>query len=151
MPLEVLAPLVVFGIALACGLVWAMANTNPRLIENGEMAAQRFAEDHPLVGISQTWMISDDRKVAVAQTRDRASIALVKTMGSKHLTRLIGERDVRSVKADGDRIVLRLNDFTLPRVSLALSAPSDRDRITSLFGELPHRGSITTPEKVPMA
>lgn len=136
MPLEILAPMVVIGIALAWLLVRVLVNAPLRRIPDGNSASARFREDFPLETGMGEWLISDDGKVAVAPVKGSDALALVMAFGSKQLTRRLVLADIADVKNEEDHVLIRLNDFTLPEVRVQLPDTSRRDTLLKLLQSL---------------
>ena len=121
MPLEILGPLVIAGIAFVVVLVRLTVNHQPRLLTNSAMAQKRFLMDYPKADFDGNWLISDDREVAMSRLAEPPNaLALVEVMGSKHLTRLLTARDLKSVSEQGDDLMIELDDFTLPAIRVKM-------------------------------
>ena len=120
MPLEILAPMVALGIAIAAILVKLLINAPERLLSNETVVRDVFEDDFPTIRIALPILISKDQRIAIfsLESVDR-TIGLVEVMGSKHLTRMLGVDDkVKLERTSETRLELKLADFTLPSIGL---------------------------------
>lgn len=146
MPLEILAPVVLAGIVVVVLMVWLLANHPPRLFENGQTVSSLFLSDYPEAVISGSWIISDDKKLAVCRlSAPKDVVGLAEVLGSKHVTRLLSAPDIREVLEEQDGIVMHLNDFTLPSVRIAVKDHEKRLQIMQISHQWLDTGDNVNP------
>ncbi len=139
MPLEILAPVVLVGIVVVVLMVWLLANHPPRLLENAEIVSGLFLSDYPEAVVSGSWIISDDKKLAVCGlSAPKGAVGLAEVLGSKHVTRLLSAADIREVREEQDGIVFHLDDFTLPSVRIAAQEQEKRLQIMQISQQWLH-------------
>lgn len=149
MPLEILAPMVVVGIAAMYFLVRNFANSPERLLNNEDQVSDIFRLDYPTAMPAGKLLIAADHRSAILPlSQPHGHIGLVLVMGSKHVTRLLGGRDIRRIaKADKCALELYLNDFTLPEITMHFSTGSKRDHAMDTIVE--HVEYVDNPPRKP--
>ncbi len=120
LPLEILGPLVVIGIAVIVLTVWKMADTSPRLLENCNQTKNIFLGDFPATQFGSECVISRNGRSALMEVSSPPDhLALIITLGSKHVTRCLGKDDIMgAIKGTGDNLSILLNELTLKSVEL---------------------------------
>jgi hypothetical protein len=129
MPLHILAPMVIAGIALAVVLVRLTVNHAPRLLADKADVIASFTLDYPMAKPNGEVSISQTRDSAILSLGDPAgAIGFVETMGSKRLTRLWCANDISRLETTGSSgLRIELRDFTLPHVTMQFGNPRERD------------------------
>ena len=116
MPLSVLIPLVVTGIAGIVLILHLLGLSAPAQLADSAAARRAWLRefpDLPPTGITLT----HDRRAAVIETHDGPGV--VWTVGADTTARRLTHAEIRRI---GDGHELRLADFTAPRVRLSLDA-----------------------------
>ena len=114
MPLHILLPLVVLGIAGITALTWALGLAAPRRFATDDDARRAFAREFPEIAVHG---VARCRDGSAALLDTAQGPALVWPMGADSTARLLG--GVR-LRRDARGLVLRLPDYTAPRVALRL-------------------------------
>ncbi len=118
MPLEILVPMIVAGLALV-GLLLRLLGLSKTVRLNGPGQAEAaLLADHPDVAVEQAVL---DRQGRAALFRlAGGGLALVVAFGDRLVTRVLREGDIAAVEEMQEAsLLVRLRDFTLPRVRLA--------------------------------
>jgi hypothetical protein len=138
MPLEILGPLVLVGIISAVVLARFVANTPPRLINTASQAQAILLNEFPSVVFGSKFMITKNGCEALIEIKEPANhLGLVHVMGSKHVARLLGAGDIRSItNNDPNDLVLNLKDLTLPKINLQFETDEQKDAALKLFENL---------------
>lgn len=136
-------PYVAIGSVLAVGLLillnyWIGGWRKARLANDHEARA-RYHEDywHDKLG---DVLLDKCGRTALLALMDSSEIGLVHAMGDKYITRRIDRGSLESISlTDGRALVIRLNDFSLPQVTLILDKKADRTmwltRLATLSGK----------------
>lgn len=122
MPIAVLAPLVVVGVALVVGVCWALGWSEPATID-ADTARQRFAVDHPEARIEDVAVGSDGASALLWLGTEGAVVFAV---GDRCATRML--RRARVERASGG-LLLRFPDLATPPVRVAVDDPVWRERL----------------------
>lgn len=121
MPLEILAPLVVFGVALAVVIVHFTGGSKGRTLASPEEAVDCFHTDYPDLDASKA-LLATDGKAALIRPKapSPAFVAgLVMVMGNRFISRALARHDIAAVENAPDNCLkLRLSDFTIGTVQL---------------------------------
>jgi hypothetical protein len=114
MPLELLAGMVVVGLALVIGAVHLSGLSKVARIAGPDAAIARFLVDFPDEKPGEAVVSADGKDAFIALDGNR--VGMVHAIGDRYLTRILRAGMVRSVSASGNgEVELRLADFTLPR------------------------------------
>ena len=142
MPLELLGPLVLVGIILVMVVVRQFANTPVRLIQTPEQALEIFLKDFPSVITGSRIFVTTDNRAAVMFPEEPADcLGLVSVLGSKHITRLLDARDIRSIaQLDEGACQLKLNDFTFPQIVLRFSEAGGINQLSDRIATMKQSG-----------
>lgn len=118
MPLEILIPMIVAGLALVGLLLRVLGLSKAVRLSGLGQAEAALLADHPDVAVEQA--IVDGRGRAALLRLTGGGLALAVVFGDRLVTRVLREGDIAAVEGpDETTVLLRLNDFTLPRVRLA--------------------------------
>ncbi len=119
MPLSILAILVVFGVCLIVGIAHLLSGMTSRTFETEQAVKKRFAIDFP--GFEPVDVVlSTDHKSALLFSDRKSEAGLVISIGAHSLTRLLSSQAIRSLNNDDGKIMLGLNDMTLPLAEIVL-------------------------------
>lgn len=130
MSLEVLASMVVVGIALVIGAVNYFGMSHSARIDDESGIRRRLGDDFPEVMLRDA-VITADRTTAFFRCSD-GRVAIARAMGSRFVTRLLGAASVRRLDNDkGTELTLELDDFTFPRMRLGFASPDDARRVSN--------------------
>lgn len=140
MPLEVLVPLVIFGIVFAVVLVKYTVNAPQRLLTGSAMVQAVFALDYPTAVIAGKIQISSNQQVAIFSVTEPADhLGLVEVMGSKHLTRLLAPDDIRHIDHQNpNEYSIDLRDFTLPNIKVKFATRNEANAFKTEIDRLVH-------------
>jgi hypothetical protein len=133
MPLEILAIMVVAGLALAIGAVHFSGVSRAAQLESRDQALARFAEDYPDAAPTGCIMTSDRRAAFLMLEPGR--VGMVAAFGAKFITRIVGEAELK--KLDEDRpgqLVMRFRDFTYPAGRYRFDNEDEAQQIVAWFG-----------------
>lgn len=122
MPIAVLAPMVVIGVALVVGACWALGWSEPVTLD-AATARDRFLVDHPEARIDEVAVGSDG---ASALLWLGTEAAVVFAVGDRCATRLV--RRARVEAAPG-ALTLHFPDLATPPVRVAVDDPVWRERL----------------------
>lgn len=135
MPLEILAPMVVLGIAFAVILVRFSGLSHRASLANKSQVREILTIDYPEESIHEIHLQKDGR-TALA-TFESGKVGTINVMGAKFLTRKFSKGDVVSVTRTGNEgITARFNDFTHPREEFIGSDKNELDRLETIFENL---------------
>jgi hypothetical protein len=121
MPLNVLLPIVIVGIAGIAVLLHLLGRTAPRRLSDAEEALQAWAREYPDETAIEAWPSADLRAALILLVDGRAG--LVWCMGDDTVARLLEHFDLLDTETGLD---LRLQDISAPHVSVRLSEPDRR-------------------------
>jgi hypothetical protein len=128
MPLELLAGMVVIGLALVIGAVHLSGLSKAARISGPDAAIARFLVDFPDEKPGEAVLSADGKDAFIALQGNR--VGMVHAIGDRYLTRILRAGTVRAVAASGDGLLeLRLADFTLPRERARFAAAGDASRV----------------------
>jgi hypothetical protein len=134
LPLDILIILVVIGIGGVVLLTWALGWARPTRLVSTEEVKNQFRLDHPELEIGKV-MLSTDGLAGLLELSDNA-IGLIFSFGDKFVTRRLTPQIVKSIEVDdqaqGTQVLMRLADFTTPKIHMSFS---DRD-VKSLLNSL---------------
>lgn len=135
MPLEMLAIMVVLGLALAIGAVHLSGLSHPAHIEDATQAAARFGEDFPERNVMDC-LITEDRRAAFLKL-EGGGIGLVAAMGDRFITRLLdGAAMAGHTRPQPDEIDLEFRDFTYPSGAYGFGSAEEADRLAGWLEEV---------------
>ena len=135
MPLEILAPMVILGIALAVLLVQFSGLSKSAKLTDRSHAAELLKLDYPEERIDQIYLQANGKSALAAFSG--GSIGTVSVMGSKFLTRKYTKGDILSVERDADQQVrARFRDFTHPSQSFRSKDPAELDSVETWLRNL---------------
>jgi hypothetical protein len=130
MPLEILAVMVVAGLALVIGAVHFSGMSRPARIGDAEVARARFLVDYPGEQTGEIAVSDDGRAAFIALGGGRTG--LVHAIGARYVTRILQPQAVRAVNCDGSGgLALRLRDFTLPAEHAKFASASDAAKVSN--------------------
>jgi len=130
MPLEILGPLVVVGIALVVVIVHYSGISRTSGLDHEKQVLRVFNADYPGHNVVEC-VISTDRSSAFLLSGGK-EIGLVESMGDKFITRLLEVGDIKRVERIGERGVnIRFADFTLSEVKFINDEPQIIQNITT--------------------
>jgi hypothetical protein len=128
MPLELLAGMVVVGLALVIGAVHLSGLSKAARITGPDAAIARFLLDFPDEKPGEAIVSADGKDAFIALDGNR--VGMVHAIGDRYLTRILRAGMVRSVSASGNgEVELRLADFTLPRERGRFGTAGDAERV----------------------
>jgi hypothetical protein len=128
MPLELLAGMVVVGLALVIGAVHLSGLSKAARIAGPDAAIARFLVDFPDEKPGEAVVSADGKDAFIALDGNR--VGMVHAIGDRYLTRILRAGMVRSVSASGNgEVELRLADFTLPRERARFGMAGDAARV----------------------
>ncbi len=128
MPLALLLPLVVFGIAGIAVLLHLMGNSTRLRFDSEAAVLSHWARQFPHSPVLDT-LISDDAHQALVDTADGPG--LLWSMGADAVCRLLA--DGCAVHKIGDVLVISVGDYTAPTVKVTLANIADRQRWLTLI------------------
>lgn len=126
MPLELLGPLVVAGIALIVLLVRGLGLSRPLRFEDPEAARAAYLHDEPddsAAALRAEVLLADDGMAALIALPDALGVAAA--FGGGAVTRRIPQGAVRA-RESRDGIALLSDDFGAPRILLRIDRPGGR-------------------------
>ena len=129
MPLTILLPLVVFGIAGIVLMIRLLHPTPPLLFDTVEEVQRLWDHRNHNAKARQTH-INPDRTCALVETD--AGVGLVWSFGVDPVTRLLSDPFEVSETPAGLR--LETGDFTAPTIDIALTSDEDRAKWRALLG-----------------
>lgn len=139
MPLPLLVVIVVVGIAAVVIAVHLTGGSRVSVLRDEAAARERFALDYPGIGVERVWLTAD-ATAAVIETSD-GRVGLVKALGGRFLTRLIGSADLAGPpRATGSRLALRLRDFTWPGAVFEFAQPEHALSVEAIFARQRSQG-----------
>jgi hypothetical protein len=128
MPLELLAGMVVVGLALVIGAVHFSGLSKAARISGPDAAIARFLVDFPDEKPGEALVSADGKDAFIALAGNR--VGMVHAIGDRYLTRILRAGMVRAVAASGDGVLeLRLADFTLPRERARFATAGQASRV----------------------
>lgn len=133
-PMLLLAPV---GVALLVFVIWALGGRGDASLKDEAAALQRLRQDFFDFTPADSLLDQAEGTSAlfIAVSGYEGKIAVVTTMGSDFITRLVGAGDVRHVDIDGAKLSFNLNDFTGRHVALTAAperAQKWHNRLTQL-------------------
>ncbi len=106
------------GITLMVGLCWALLGHKSAPLADGAVLSESLAQDIPGFRAGQVAFSRDARSALIENARD-GDVYLVVSRGDGLVTRRLAPDTL--VARDGDRLDLRLRDFTLRRTQLDIA------------------------------
>jgi hypothetical protein len=122
MSLPVLVAIVAIGITLAVAAVHFTGGSREASIADEGEALRRFLLDFPAEK-AESVRLTSDRKAAFISLYGSGT-GIVAVVGDKFLTRIVSERDVKSLHLAGNKISIRFRDFTWRGGDFVFSEPS---------------------------
>lgn len=124
MPLPVLGALVVLGIGGLVLLIHLLGwSRRPQYADEAEARAALLT-DYPHASI-RNGVLADDGRAALFDLADGVGFAA--PFGDGRLTRVIVADDVSRVEQSADGLIIRLNDYTAPRLTVAMTDAGARE------------------------
>ncbi|MCC5996251.1 MAG: hypothetical protein JJU18_07785 [Oceanicaulis sp.] len=124
--------LILFGSALAVSLVVALnaflGGWTPSALDNAESAAEALERDVLGFQAGDAAVASSDKRAALVMETGGERLGLALASGASVVSRALRPGEVRSAHTDGARLVIKLDDFTLPRAELTLSSEDEAGR-----------------------
>lgn len=115
MPFTILVPLILVGLAAVLFAVRMTGGSASSRQFNAELAEQIYQKDQPHDSITDI-LVANPPDCAFLVLKDRHAIGFAILMGRHTLTRRLDSKLVRDVSHAEDKIVLKLADFTLPKI-----------------------------------
>ena len=112
MQLWQLGLLVGFGVALIVWLVHLSGGSRKAVLADAQTAIARFAEDFPTLAPTNAVLTKSGDAAFLALPDGKTG--LVHALGDGFLTRILEPAVMAGVKADANRLSLRIADFTFP-------------------------------------
>lgn len=116
---------VLLGSALAVGLVIGLnamlGGWTPPRIDSVESAAQALERDVLGFRAGGEGVAAADGRAALVMEADGARLGLALSRGDILISRALRPAEVREAQAQGARLVIIMDDFTLPRVFVTLA------------------------------
>jgi len=118
--LPIVAPI---AIGLLVFVSWRAGGLRTAALDSGEAAARIKTDYHPDFVAEET-LVAADGRTALLHGGKAGTLGLVSSLGDRFLTRTLGPGEVKSAVIEengGDTVlVMRLDDFTCPKVRLPL-------------------------------
>lgn len=132
MPLEVLGPLVLFGVAGVVLLVHLLGGSRSLRLADEAEALAVLAADYPDAAPRRA-ILADDRRAALVEAA--GGLGVVRAMGDRWFARLLAPRDAEARESRrGVEIVIA--DFGAPAVALRLADAARRAEALALADSL---------------
>ena len=135
MPLEILVPMVVVGLAIMIGTVHLAGGSQKDARLDEDLARQRFAIDFPDFG-ADIFFLNDERSCAFLHDVHGDQLGYVQAMGQHCLTRLLKPGSVSDLASGEKRLVVKLKDPTLTKIEFAISDSVQLQELTDLLTSL---------------
>lgn len=135
MPLEILGPLVIFGISLTVLAVYFSGISKAARLTDAKEVQMEFLRDYADAIIEKTFLTSDNRAGFVALS-EKNTFGLVEAMGSQFLTRFLAPGDVASVKLSDGQLDVCYNDFTHKKQHYTIDNQKDAAAILEALSAL---------------
>ncbi|MEZ5872120.1 MAG: hypothetical protein R3D32_09775 [Nitratireductor sp.] len=120
--MTILVPMILVGLALVAVAIHLLGLSKDVFISTISDAIRLLETDFPDAIVEEA-ILASNGKAAILKLED-GSAGLVEAMGDRYVTRVVARNDVRQVERKGDcELVLRLADFTLPRLILNFTEP----------------------------
>lgn len=137
MPLEILGPLVLAGIALTVMLVRLLVNAPQKRFWMPEEVRSAFLLDYPGERPGPVILSQSGREALLAIEGNAPRAGFVGSFGSKWVSRLLEPGDIVAMEATGSgSLRLKLADFTLPGVTIEFGDSGRRDAAMAMLGAL---------------
>lgn len=131
MPLSILVPMVVLGIAAIVLAIHLTGGTRDARLAGAEEARDRFLEDHPDAVITAV-ALTADRRTAFLDCGG-GQVGMVQGFGDRFLTRLVPAGDIVIERAGERGVTVRMNDFTWRGGTFAFADGAEADRVLALL------------------
>lgn len=126
MPLEILGPMVVFGILGIALLLHLAGQTDPLRLKNEKDVIRAWQREHPDDEVTRIHIAANKRS-ALLRTKEGA-LGLVRTLGADTALHDLSQSQWST---KGNTLTLRSDDFSAPRIRLTL-APEEQALWASL-------------------
>lgn len=128
MPLEILGPMVVVGIALVVLLVHFSGLSRQNKLASGQLAEDIYLANFPNARPESTFLSKDGGSALVKVSARR--LGLVVAFGDRFVTRSVSIADL-SLTPDRSKqsISLNLDDFTLPSADFQFESEADMNAV----------------------
>jgi len=118
----------VLAVALVIGLNVLLGGWKPVRLESADTAGRALADYVLGFTPSKDSVIDADAKAALVLEEGGERLGLVLASADRPVVRALAPGDVRKAEAEGSRLVLTLDDFTLPRATLTFSTKDEAQR-----------------------
>lgn len=132
MPLYILAPMVVVGLALVIGCGYLLDRKKSRKPLDEAGFRKRFARDFPNEEVDEIILASDGLS-ALLRLASAGKVGLVFQMGQNQSTRLLEPGSVQHISQTAAGLELVLKDFSAHCVKIELKDPAKTLRLLSWF------------------
>ncbi|MEM8749727.1 MAG: hypothetical protein AAGF28_05455 [Pseudomonadota bacterium] len=133
MPLSILVPMIVVGLAAVFAAVHFGGGSKASVPMDDQTARDRFLQDYPRETVSAV-MLSNKGRLALLTLEQSDHLGIVYSFGQSFVTRLIAPPTVKSVSQRSDKAVeIRLRDFTLPRLRFESDDPAKIEQAMKTF------------------
>ena len=128
MSLEILAAMVVAGLAIAIGAVYLAGLSKPARLADAGQAKSRFALDYPCETAADCRLTA--ARDAAFLRLESGRIGIVAAFGAKFVTRLIEPPQMR-IGERSDELDLEMGDFTFPHPRMRFAKANDAALVAS--------------------
>lgn len=122
------------AIALVIGLNAMLGGWAPSRIDSVDAAAQALERDILGFRAGAQGVAAADRRAGLVMEADGGRLGLALSQGDVIVSRALRPGEVRGAQAQGERLVITMDDFTLPRAHLTLADETEArlwaDRVT---------------------
>lgn len=122
------------AIALVIGLNAMLGGWAPPRIDSVDAAAQALERDILGFRAGAQGVAAADRRAGLVMEADGGRLGLALSQGDVIVSRALRPGEVRGAQAQGERLVITMDDFTLPRAHLTLADETEArlwaDRVT---------------------
>ncbi|MCB1440102.1 MAG: hypothetical protein H6888_00280 [Nitratireductor sp.] len=137
MPLAVLAPLVIVGIAIVVLLVRMAFGSNRHVLENEGEAVDSLTRDYPECRVAEVIMAQDRHAALLLLSSPPGSAGYVQAFGARNVTRLFSAADVRKWQKRGTSGVrIYFADAGLPMTEMEFSGEADAATAWKMLEEM---------------
>lgn len=133
MPLEILAVMVVAGIALVVAMVSLSGLSHPVRIDGPAHARDLLSRDCPDIAPRQAVLAADGRTALF--DCGAGGVAMVMAFGSRFVTRRIAPTALKRVAREDERTVtLTFPDIAIPALRIVFDSAEDAERLVGWLG-----------------
>ncbi|MBI1264490.1 MAG: hypothetical protein GC187_07130 [Alphaproteobacteria bacterium] len=109
------------AIALVIGLNAMLGGWAPSRIDSAGAAAQALERDILGFRAGAQGVAAADRRAGLVMEADGGRLGLALSLGDGIVSRALRPAEVRGAQAQGERLVIRIDDFTLQRACITLA------------------------------